>query len=144
VQQELAAGMSLGNHTWSHLSLDGISQAEFNSQITQTEAAQRTQGAYMQPGVHCLRPPYGATDGNTSTWAAQLGHQVMLWDIDPQDWAIPGAQQIADTIISYAYPGAIVLSHDGGGNRSQTVDAYRIALPELAAQGYRFESPNCP
>jgi peptidoglycan/xylan/chitin deacetylase (PgdA/CDA1 family) len=57
---------------------------------------------------------------------------------------MPGAQQIADTIIQHARPGAIVLSHDGGGNRSQTVDAYRIALPQLAAQGYRFASPDCP
>lgn len=144
MQQMLSAGMSVGNHTWSHPSLDGISKSEFDSQISQTDTAQKAQGAYTQPGTHCLRPPYGATDGNTQAWAQEWSYRVMLWDIDPQDWAMPGAQQIADTIIQHARPGAIVLSHDGGGNRSQTVDAYRIALPQLAAQGYRFASPDCP
>jgi osmoprotectant transport system substrate-binding protein len=144
VKEELSAGMSIGNHTWSHPSLNGIAKNEFDAQITKTESAQREEGAYTQAGTHCLRPPYGATDDNTRAWAQEKGYRVMLWDIDPQDWALPGAQQIADTIIQHARPGAIVLSHDGGGNRSQTVDAYRIALPQLAAQGYRFEAPECP
>lgn len=144
VKQELSAGMAIGNHTWSHPSLDGISRDEFDSQVAKTETAQRAEGAYTQSGTHCLRPPYGATDSNTSAWAGQMGYRVVIWNIDPEDWAMPGAQQIADTIIQNAYPGAIVLSHDGGGNRSQTVDAYRIALPQLAAQGYRFEAPDCP
>lgn len=144
LQQQLSAGMSLGNHTWSHPSLSGISEADFKSQVSQTEAAQRAAGAYSQAGTHCLRPPYGATDSNTRPWAESMGYRVVLWDVDPQDWAMPGAQQIADTILTHAHPGATVLSHDGGGNRSQTLDAYRIALPQLAAQGYRFAAPDCP
>jgi peptidoglycan/xylan/chitin deacetylase (PgdA/CDA1 family) len=67
----------------------------------------------------------------------------VLWTIDPQDWALPGTQQIVNNILSNARPGAIILSHDGGGNRSQTVDAYRVVLPQLVAQGYRLVSPGC-
>jgi peptidoglycan/xylan/chitin deacetylase (PgdA/CDA1 family) len=57
---------------------------------------------------------------------------------------MPGTQQIVNNILSHARPGAIILSHDGGGNRSQTVDAYRIVLPQLAAQGYTLIAPECP
>jgi peptidoglycan/xylan/chitin deacetylase (PgdA/CDA1 family)/peptidoglycan hydrolase-like protein with peptidoglycan-binding domain len=143
VKSQLAAGMDLGNHTWAHGSLAGISQSDFNSVVQRTEEAQRALGAYTRPGPHCLRPPYGATDGNTHPWAEAIGFRVVLWTVDPQDWALPGTQQIIDHLLTHAAPGAIFLSHDGGGNRSQTVDAYRVVLPQLAAQGYKFVT-NCP
>jgi peptidoglycan/xylan/chitin deacetylase (PgdA/CDA1 family) len=144
VKQQLADVMDIGNHTWNHSSLAGMSQADFNSQVQRTHDAQAPLGAYKGAPPHCLRPPYGATDANTRPWAEQLGYRVVLWTIDPQDWALPGTQQIINHILTHAQPGAIVLSHDGGGNRQQTLDAYRVVLPQLAAQGYRFASPGCP
>lgn len=143
MQQLAAAGMGVGNHTWSHPSLDGISRDEFIAQLTRTQQAQVAAGMLEEPSLWCMRPPYGATDANTRPWAQELGFTTVLWTIDPQDWALPGAQQIVDHILANAYPGAVLLSHDGGGNRSQTVDAYRVALPQLAAQGYRFEAIRC-
>ena len=59
------------------------------------------------------------------------------WDIDSQDWRRPGSAAIANQIKS-AWPGAIILMHDGGGDRSQTVEALKDALPYLKEQGYRF------
>jgi osmoprotectant transport system substrate-binding protein len=144
VKSQTAAGMQIGNHTWAHASLAGVSQQVFNSVVSRTYDAQVAAGAHTQPGPRCLRPPYGATDGNTRGWASALGYRVVLWSIDPQDWALPGTQQIVNNILSNAQPGAIVLSHDGGGNRSQTLDAYRVALPQLAAQGYTFAPMDCP
>ncbi|MCS6849373.1 MAG: glycine betaine ABC transporter substrate-binding protein [Anaerolineae bacterium] len=143
MQQLIVAGMGVGNHTWSHPSLAGIARDEFVSQVTRTHEAQVATGAPEGPSLWCMRPPYGATDANTRPWAAELGYTVVLWTIDPQDWALPGTQQIINHILTHARPGAILLSHDGGGNRSQTVDAYRVALPQLAAQGYRFEAIPC-
>lgn len=64
----------------------------------------------------------------------------MLWDIDPQDWRRLGAEQIARHILSNFRPGAIVLMHDGGGDRSQTIEALRIVLGELSSQGVRFQA----
>jgi peptidoglycan/xylan/chitin deacetylase (PgdA/CDA1 family) len=64
----------------------------------------------------------------------------VLWNIDPQDWRNPGAEVIANYIIENVYPGVIVLSHDGGGDRSQTIEAYRIALPALQEKGYVFHT----
>ena len=59
------------------------------------------------------------------------------WNIDSSDWRRPGADAIAKQIED-AWPGAIVLMHDGGGNRSQTIEALKKALPRLKDQGYRF------
>lgn len=59
------------------------------------------------------------------------------WNIDSSDWRRPGAAAIADQIQG-AWPGAVILCHDGGGDRSQTVEAIRTAIPYLKEQGYRF------
>jgi osmoprotectant transport system substrate-binding protein len=143
VKQQLAAGYDLGNHTWDHASLAGMPQAQFNAEVENTGNAQRALGAYQRSGPHCMRPPYGATDGNTRPWAEALGYRTMLWTVDPQDWALPGAAQIANHIITHAHPGSIILMHDGGGNRSQTYDALGVVLQTLSQQGYRFET-QCP
>jgi peptidoglycan/xylan/chitin deacetylase (PgdA/CDA1 family) len=71
-------------------------------------------------------------------WSWRLATHT--WDIDPQDWRRPGAGQIADHVIANAFPGAIVLFHDGGGDRTQTMEAMGRILPELAAQGYVFRN----
>ena len=59
------------------------------------------------------------------------------WSIDSEDWRRPGSSAIEQRILK-AKPGSVILMHDGGGNRSQTVEALRSALPKLKAQGYRF------
>lgn len=59
------------------------------------------------------------------------------WNIDTTDWKRPGADAIAEQIKS-AWPGAVILMHDGGGDRSQTVEALRQALPYLKEKGYKF------
>jgi peptidoglycan/xylan/chitin deacetylase (PgdA/CDA1 family) len=89
-----------------------------------------TAGDLFPPGedVRYLRPPYGAADANTRQYAANLGYTVVLWDIDPQDWRRAGPEVIADHVVGEAYPGAIVLLHDGGGERSQTVAALGMIL----------------
>lgn len=94
----------------------------------------------LDRNVRYLRPPYGATDAGTYQMAAQEGFAIVLWTVDPQDWRRPGAEVISNHIIKRAYPGAIILSHDGGGDRSQTIEAYRIALPALQEQGYVFQT----
>lgn len=71
-------------------------------------------------------------------------HRVDLcytcWDMVPQDWRRPGAKVIAGHIIRSTKPGAIVLMHDGGGERTQSVAALETVLRELGAQGYVFRN----
>lgn len=142
VRTEIIDKNYIGNHTNSHTSLDGISKEQFIDEIKATEKAVVNAAGDLIPAEVRLymRPPYGATDPNTRAYAAELGYYVVLWDIDTEDWRRPGAQQIADTILENAYPGAIILMHDGGGDREQTVEALKIALPLLKNQGYVFKN----
>jgi peptidoglycan/xylan/chitin deacetylase (PgdA/CDA1 family) len=143
VREETKEGHYIANHTNSHTSLDGISKEQFIEEMEITKKAIiDTAGDLfgLDKDVRYMRPPYGATDENTRNYAAELGYYVVLWDIDTQDWRRPGPDQIAEYIMENAYPGAIILMHDGGGDREQTVEALRIALPELDKQGYVFKS----
>ena len=85
-----------------------------------------------------LRAP-GGNFPTDSVWVnvddlitAQIG-----WNIDTMDWSRPGVDHIVSQIES-ARPGDVILMHDGGGDRSQTIEALKTALPYLKEQGYRF------
>lgn len=90
-----------------------------------------------QPASHIVRTPGGNYGPEVVKNISPLVSYEIGWNIDSRDWKKPGANAIASEIQN-AWPGAIVLLHDGGGNRSQTVDALKIALPRLKEQGYRF------
>ena len=125
------------NHTYNHASLDTLTRPDFFGEVERTQTAiLRATGRLPT----CLRPPYGATDGTTFQMADELGLDVVLWTVDTQDWRLPGVEAIVNHILSHAAPGAVILMHDGGGDRSQTIEALRIVLPQLRAQGYVFEA----
>jgi len=86
----------------------------------------------------CVRPPRGASDTATREAIGEQGLQIALWDVDPQDWRRPGADVIAQRVLDGVRPGAIVVLHDGGGDRSETVTALEAILTELGARGYAF------
>lgn len=92
----------------------------------------------------CFLAPYGATDAATRARASQLGLRTVLSDVDPQDWRHPGADAIAADVAVSVHPGSVVLLHDGGGDRAQTVAAVETILGTLGALGYRFAPlPGC-
>jgi peptidoglycan-N-acetylglucosamine deacetylase len=128
------AGHGVGNHSWSHRKLVGLSEKIFNEEMNSTS------NAIGSVAASCMRPPYGATDASTYSHSTNLGYSVVLWSIDPVDWKRPGVNAIANHVLSRAFPGAIVVMHDGGGDRSQTVAAVEIILRELSAQGYTFKA----
>ena len=136
IRDAARAGSTFANHTYNHPSLKGISRATFRREILATAEAL---GPYA---ALCLRPPYGAMDVNTRTYAAELGYRIVLWDIDPRDWARPGAEAIATHVLEHIRPGKVVLLHDGGGDRAQTLAALEVILRRLQAEDYRFE-PVC-
>jgi peptidoglycan-N-acetylglucosamine deacetylase len=129
------------DHTWDHTSLGGIAQDKFIQQVNSTrQAILQTAGDLftLDKDVRILRPPYGATDGNTRQYAADQGFDVLMWDVDPQDWARPGVDAIVKNVLTYTFPGAVILMHDGGGERSQSVAALRQVLQALSQQRYVF------
>ncbi|MBX5466252.1 MAG: polysaccharide deacetylase family protein [Firmicutes bacterium] len=136
VRAEVAAGMEVGNHSWSHENLRHLSEEAIRQEL------QRTQDAvHAAAGVTptWMRPPYGAFGPATVKVNRALGLSMALWSWteDSRDWANPGPDAIVRRVMGNLQPGDIVLFHDGGGDRSQTVAALRIILADLEAQGWR-------
>lgn len=134
----VAEGHDAENHTFDHASLDKVDRETFIAEVRDTDDAIHAAAGEEADPIACLRPPYGAYDAQTSALAAELGKRLTLWNVDPQDWRRPGAEQIAAHLLAHARPGAILLMHDGGGERSQTVEALDTVLRELTARGYTF------
>ena len=131
-------GHEAENHTFDHASLDKVDRETFIAEVEATDRALRAAVGDAVNPIACLRPPYGALDAATRSLAAELGKKIVLWNVDPQDWRRPGAAQIALHLLTHARPGAILLMHDGGGDRSQTVEALDVVLSELTRRGYTF------
>ena len=102
--------------------------------LTFDDTIGRTQAVLSDRATPCLRPPYGSIDAFTREWATALGLDLVLWTVDTNDWRRPGAQVIADRIVRGATDEAIVLMHDGGGNRTQTVEGLELALDRLSGR----------
>lgn len=132
VRAEWADGMGVGNHTWDHPALTGLSPAQVASEITR--AAQAIAPDIGGSAPICLRPPYTAVDPAIATVSSSLHETLMLYDVDPRDWARPGVAAIVERVLSAAHPGMVVDLHDGGGNRAQTLAALPLILAGLAAR----------
>ncbi|MCE2512611.1 MAG: polysaccharide deacetylase family protein [Acidimicrobiia bacterium] len=136
IQRIAAEGHTIANHSWNHEDLAGLSRAAFDETIS------RTQAVLGDLAAPCLRPPYGSIDAFTREWAASHGLTLLTWDASPADWLRPPAEEIADYIVKWARPGVVLLMHDGGGDRSRTVQGLDMALERLADRGLRYE-PVC-
>ena len=136
IQRIADEGHTLANHTWNHESLAGLSQAELEATIN------RTQIVLGQHATPCIRPPYYSVDEHTAERAARLGLRLIMGTVRTSDWMRPGADVIAGQIYYGAAPGAVIVLHDGGGDRSQTVEALRSAMWNLRSLNFSFE-PVC-
>jgi peptidoglycan/xylan/chitin deacetylase (PgdA/CDA1 family) len=135
LQRELRDGDALGDHTFTHADL--LAGGDVAGQLESTVQAIHEQSGYT-PCV--FRPPYGAYDSAVVGDAGALGFATVTWAVDPSDWAAPGTQAIIERVLAQVRPGAIILSHDGGGNRSETLAAYPQIIRTLRSRGYRFET----
>ncbi|MCU1537696.1 MAG: polysaccharide deacetylase [Humibacillus sp.] len=124
-----SAGMLIGNHTWSHPDLTTLSTSSVSSQLSRMETA-------LGYRPRCVRPPYGATSTRIATIIADRGQRQILWTVDPRDWSRPGTWTIVTRVLTAVRPGARILLHDGGGDRSQTVAALDLLIPRLRERGY--------
>ena len=137
VRREFAAGHGVANHTWNHRRLTGLQGRRWQAEVDGTSEAIRQ--ATGSP-ARCLRPPYGSVDAGSAARARAGGLRRVGWDVDPYDWRRPGAWAIASRVLGRVRSGDVVLLHDGGGDRSQTVAALRQVLASLSARGFRFSS----
>ncbi|HEY8965737.1 MAG TPA: polysaccharide deacetylase family protein, partial [Candidatus Methylacidiphilales bacterium] len=126
------AGHELGNHSLTHPQLSKLPDDRVDYELAKTQ--ELIQAATGRTPVW-FRPPYGAFRHDQGAHAYTRGLGVALWSIDPRDWAQPGADKIAQTILSEARPGSISLTHD---LHAQTADALPRILDGLLEKGFEF------
>ncbi|ALO97863.1 Oligosaccharide deacetylase [Streptomyces hygroscopicus subsp. limoneus] len=131
-------GHVVGNHTWTHPLLTELNRREIRSEMESTSDA--IEDAYGER-PQWFRAPYGAWNRAAFQLGAEMGMEPMAWTVDTTDWMEPGTRTIIDRVEGGAAPGVVVLSHDAGGDRSQTVRALREWLPYLIDSGYRLTVP---
>ncbi|MGN6168986.1 MAG: polysaccharide deacetylase family protein, partial [Solirubrobacteraceae bacterium] len=131
----LRDGDMIGDHTWSHPDVAGDgSFAAYQIRSAADAIRHATRGFYP-----CLfRAPYGDVSTALLNEARRMGFTTIQWDVDPRDWSLPGTSAIYDNVVANAHPGAIVIQHDGGGPRYETLDALPREIHTLRARGYRF------
>lgn len=132
-------GHLIANHTWTHPDLTRLSPAVVRDEIRRAGDAITTASAGYRPAL--FRAPFGAWSTATLRTCAQMGLRPLDWSVDPRDWSRPGTSRIVQTVLGTTRPGSIILEHDGGGDRSQTVAALRVFLPRLLEAGYHFVTP---
>lgn len=127
-------GHELANHSWNHANLGGGGPAATSQIVRTNDAIEHASG--FRPCV--MRPPYGASSSDLVHRVRAQHMTSILWNVDPLDWRTPGVGTIVGTIRSQTHAGSIILEHDGGGPRSQTLAAIPQYVHTLKSRGYKF------
>jgi peptidoglycan/xylan/chitin deacetylase (PgdA/CDA1 family) len=131
----LRDGDAIGDHTFTHPKL--VDSDDVATQLAATITAIRSATGYT-PCV--FRPPYGLYNASIEATARALGLATIMWNVDPSDYLQPGVQVIEQRVLEEVQPGSIIISHDGGGPRAQTLAAYPYIIAALRKRGYHFET----
>ncbi len=117
----VADGHTVGSHGWDHRRLPGTPGPEVGRRL---DADRRLWSRIAGVSLRLLRPPFGAYDDAVASHAAAAGYtDLILWDVDPEDWREPDPKAIAASVLRAAHAGSIVLLH--------AVDATADALPDM-------------
>jgi peptidoglycan/xylan/chitin deacetylase (PgdA/CDA1 family) len=143
VREVVRDGHALCDHTYSHdLALRSRPREQISLDI-------RRGARVITRASHGVRPEFFRAPGGR--WSPALereardhGMTPLKWTVDPRDWARPGVRAIVRTVLQELRPGGVILLHDGGGRRGQTLDALRILLRKLPRLGYHFVLPPQP
>lgn len=131
LQRMVSQGHEIENHGYSH---------DFRQYRLFDELKKSDTEIYDVIKMHTqyYRPPGGYITKFQRENIEKKGYEVILWSVDSQDWRRPGVKGIINNVIKNVYSGAIILFHDGGGLRIQTVEALKLLITDLSNQGYRF------
>jgi peptidoglycan/xylan/chitin deacetylase (PgdA/CDA1 family) len=131
VQALRAAGMVVGNHSWSHPAMTKLSLAAQQSQVRRTQDLLE---ATIGQRPRFFRPPMWDWNRTTARVIAEEGMIGVLFSVDPEDWTQPGVTAIVRRALT-ARDGQIIALHDAGGDREQTVQALPLIIKGLRARG---------
>ena len=124
--EELDQGHAVGAHTFDHAKMGELPPRSQEAQLTRLDYAM---SAHHLPDPRLFRPPFGSYDSDTIDLLRDRGMLMVLWSTDTGDYLNPGADVIAERALAGAKPGAVILMHDAGGDRTQTIEA----LPKILA-----------
>jgi peptidoglycan/xylan/chitin deacetylase (PgdA/CDA1 family) len=131
----VAAGNEVGAHSWGHANMARRSSKANAADLKRSKAAI---AKAIGETPTWFRPPYGSTSSALRRTAKGVGLRQVIWTADTLDWRYRNASSITSRALKGARPGAVILMHDGGGNRSATVKAVPTILKTLSARGYDF------
>lgn len=142
VRRIVAEGHQIGIHTFTHPDLSRLAPWQRSLELRETQLA--VAGA-ADVTTALLRPPYSSENDalDDAGWsvlkqADTAGYVTVLSTLDAEDWQRPGTARVLANATPHGRAGQIVLMHDAGGDRSQTVAALNTLIPRLKAQGFRF------
>ena len=146
VRQEFQQGSEVGSHTYTH---PNIAEVSSNQLAFELDSTQRLIESILGRKTILFRPPYGediepATPDQVGALVPvnSYGYYIVAMHIDPADWARPGVDNIVSRVLSGAKngDGNVVLLHDGGGNRAETVAALPRIIEGLRKEGFQLVS----
>ena len=130
--RELHDGDVVGDHTENHPMLALLSARDQHEELVEQMARIEILDG---PRPVLFRPPYGSYSATTMRELRSLHLLMVLWSVDTGDYLQPGVRAIVERALAGAHPGAIILMHDGGGTRTETIEALPAIIRGLRARG---------
>jgi len=134
LREIVAQGSEVESHNYNHANLTPLPADAIRHHVVMGAEAIRS---VLGEPPRFFRPPYGNMSSLVRSVITSEGETPVLWDLDTRDWSRPGSARIVARVLDHVQAGDIVLFHDGGGNRSETVDALKVILPALQERGLR-------
>ena len=131
----VARGYPIGDHTELHQPMSRLSRNDQRNELLDQAA---TISQYGAPFPRLFRAPYGVYNASTLALLHRYGMLMVMWTVDSNDYRRLGTAGIVRDVVAGARPGAIILMHDAGGDRQETVDALPKIIRDLRARGYRL------
>lgn len=135
LRKQVQEGFVIGNHTYDHPNLTHLSHADARDEL---EWTQRIVMRIAHRRTYWMRPPGGNTNSEVEAITKSLDMRSVMWDLDSHDWTKPGTKAIVRTVLSEIRPAYIVLMHDGGGDRGETLQSLPYIIRGLRQKGYTF------
>lgn len=136
VKEMIAAGMHIGSHSNTHPHLAEIPSDQQQAEVLGSIDALNT--AYGPGTIKCFRPPYAQYDQHVLDLVGQRDAAVAMWSLDTLDWKKPAWQSLVNRIVNGAQDRNVLLFHDGGGDRTETILALPWIIQGLRDKGFQF------
>ncbi len=144
VREVAEHGQTIGVHTYNHIDLSWADYTTFYYEVDDTESVIKEA---LQDGVdlssqfvRCVRPPYGGASNLFYANANSMNYEVSMWNIDTEDWRGTSPEAILEHFRNSLEPHKVVLMHDGGLDRVNTILALRLVLHEILMQVYQAKA----